>query len=243
MESFLPGGPVRQTYYNGEEMRVKDLGIVSFGEALRIQELAVEAVARGEEEILYLLEHPHVFTLGRGGKAEHLLSPRDWHGDPVALVRTNRGGDITYHGPGQLVGYPHLDLRRRNFDLHRYLRDLEETLIRTAHRFGVEAFRREGLTGVWTQAGKLASIGVGVRRWVSMHGFALNVNTDLRYFRLIHPCGIPGCPVTSLAEQLRRAVPMEEVKEVYWEEFFGTFATVPARGLKGGGKESTAVEQ
>lgn len=171
----------------------------------------MEEIASGRQpETVFLLEHPHVFTIGRTGDNANLLASRDWRGDPIELVRINRGGDVTYHGPGQLVGYPVLDLRTRGRDVHRYLRDLEEVLIRTAADFGVRAHRREGLTGVWTDGGKLASIGVGVRRWITMHGFALNVRPDLRYFQLIHPCGIQDCPVTSLSELLDRPVQLSE---------------------------------
>ncbi|GAB4252730.1 MAG: lipoyl(octanoyl) transferase LipB [Acidobacteriota bacterium] len=172
----------------------------------------MEAVARGEEEVVYLLEHPHVYTVGRRGKEENLPDPQT-SGDIVPVFRINRGGDVTYHGPGQLVGYLHLDLTRRERDVHRYLRRLEELLIEIARQFGVQAFRREGLTGVWTDRGKLASIGVGVRRWITMHGFALNVDPDLRYFQCIHPCGIPGCPMTSLRLESARDVTMSAVRE------------------------------
>ncbi|MFQ5740922.1 MAG: lipoyl(octanoyl) transferase LipB [Acidobacteriota bacterium] len=188
------------------------LGRVSFDEARRKQEEAVEKIAfEGAPERVYLLEHPHVFTLGRGGEASNLLARQDWADHPIQLVRINRGGDITYHGPGQLVGYPHLDLRSRGRDVHRYLRGLEEVLIRTAARWGVHAFRRAGLTGVWTDRGKLASIGVGVRHWVTLHGFALNACTDLRYFQLINPCGMEGCRVTSFSHLLERHVTAPEL--------------------------------
>ncbi len=180
---------------------------------LDLQEETCQGVASGaREETVYLLEHPPVFTQGRKGGAGGAASLYNWHGKSIPLVETNRGGGITFHGPGQLVGYPQLDLRSRGRDLHRYLRDLEETLIRTAAALGVPSFRREGLTGVWTEAGKLASIGVGVRHWVTMHGFAVNVNTELRYFQLIHACGIEDCPVTSLSKELGVPVDMGAVK-------------------------------
>lgn len=205
-------------------MKFLELGSVSFREAWRLQERLVERIAAGEaEETVLLLEHPHVFTLGRTGSTDNLLANSDLEGNPVELIRINRGGDVTYHGPGQLVGYPLLDLKRRGRDVHRYLRDLEELLIRTARQFGVESGRRTGLTGVWTETGKLASIGVGVRRWITMHGFALNVCTDLRYFEMINPCGIPGCPMTSLTRLSGRTISvietMERLKRV-WSEVF-----------------------
>ncbi len=203
-----------------------DLGKISFTQAWARQEETVRQVAGKEApETVFLLEHPHVFTIGRVGLAENLLAEKDWDGNPIELVRINRGGDVTYHGPGQLVGYPHLDLRERGRDVHYYLRSLEESLIRTAARFGIEAYRRDGLTGVWTDQGKLAAIGVGVRHWITMHGFALNVTTDLRYFQFLNPCGIAGCPVTSLSLLLARPVTLDEVKPVYrecFEEIFNT---------------------
>ncbi len=193
-------------------MNFVDLGRIEFAKALERQQQLVEAIAAGrEEETVLLLEHPPVFTVGRVGDAANLLAERDFDGNPLELIRIGRGGDVTYHGPGQLVAYPHLDLRTRGRDVHRYLRSLEEVLIRLASEFGVEAFRREGLTGVWTEQGKLASIGVGVRRWVTMHGLALNVSTDLRYFSLIRPCGIEDCPVTSLSRLCGRPVKRSEV--------------------------------
>ncbi|RPI23763.1 MAG: lipoyl(octanoyl) transferase LipB [Acidobacteria bacterium] len=205
-------------------MRFKDLGCISFEAALTKQEQTVAAVADGlEDETVFLLEHPHVFTCGRGGDAANLLASVDWNENPIELVRINRGGDVTYHGPGQLVGYPHLDLKRRSRDVHRYLRDLEASLMATAARFGVPSFRREGLTGVWTERGKLASIGVGVRRWVTMHGFALNVSTDLRYFQLINPCGMPDCPMVSLSSLTGCDIEMAAVKQVFAEEFERVF--------------------
>ncbi len=202
-------------------MRFIDLDCISFEAALKLQEETVELVADGsQEETVFLLEHPHVFTCGRGGDADNLLTGVDWNQNPIDLIRINRGGDVTYHGPGQLVGYPHLDLKLRNRDVHRYLRDLEQVLMATAARFEVPSFRREGLTGVWTEKGKLASIGVGVRRWVTMHGFALNVSTDLRYFQLINPCGMPGCPMVSLSSLTGQTIEMGEVKETVYVTAF-----------------------
>ena len=204
--------------------RFENLETVSFEDALEKQSVTVKEIASGKcQETVYLLEHPSVFTIGRRGFSANLLADKDFDGNPLKTVRINRGGDITYHGPGQLVGYPHLDLRKRNRDLFRYLRGLEECLIRTALRFGVESFPREGLTGVWTDRGKLASIGVGVRQWITMHGFALNVSTDLRYFSLINPCGMPDCPVTSLKECCGEPIEMLDVRHVVEEEFRHVF--------------------
>ena len=213
-------------------MRFIDLGLISFQEGLRQQEKALqETLHRRQPETVYLLEHPHVFTMGRAGKSENVLSREDRTGKSIELVQTNRGGDVTYHGPGQLVGYPHLDLRERGRDVHRFLRDLEKSLIQTVAHFGVAAFLKPGLTGVWTETGKLAFIGISVSRWITKHGFALNVNTDLSYFELIHPCGILNCPVTSLSDLLGGPVDLDEVKQVFrcsFEEVFeGEFGDSP----------------
>lgn len=203
-----------------------DLGVIPFRRALEKQEETVRHIAGDTEpETVYLLEHPHVFTVGRRGQSKNLLTPRDWEGNPIELIRINRGGDVTYHGPGQLVGYTHLDLRIRGGNVHRFLRDLEESLIRTVSQFGIEAFRRNGLTGVWTEKGKLASIGVGVRRWITMHGFALNVHPDLRYFQVINPCGMVKCPVTSLRDLLGHELDLAEVKPVFQKTFQAVFQT------------------
>jgi lipoyl(octanoyl) transferase len=205
-------------------IQFRNLGTLAFDAALERQSLAVQKIARGlQEETVWFLEHPSVFTMGRRGSDGNLLTDEDFDGKPLKIVRINRGGDITYHGPGQLVGYPHLDLRTRGRDLFRYLRGLEECLIQAADFLGVEAFQRPGLTGVWTNQGKLASIGVGVRQWITMHGFALNVNTDLRYFRLINPCGMPECPVTSLQNCLGGPVEMDQVREAVEVEFRKVF--------------------
>ena len=181
-------------------MKVRWLGRVEFSAALALQEEIVArkiADAEAADELL-LLEHEPVFTMGRSPEQSSL-------GDEVRLphpvVRINRGGQATYHGPGQLVGYPLIDLRRRGQDLHRYLRALEAVLIALCAECGVAAARREGLTGVWVGARKIASLGVGVRRWVAMHGFALNVGGDLAPFSSIVPCGIAGVEMTSLARE------------------------------------------
>jgi lipoyl(octanoyl) transferase len=168
-------------------------------------------VRRGEAidpspDLLLFVEHPHVYTLGKSGDAAHLLRME------ADFVKIDRGGDITYHGPGQVVGYPILDLERRYTDIHRYLRELEEVIIRVCAEYGIEAFREKGLTGVWTAQGKICAMGIRCSRWVTMHGFALNVNTDLSWFGHIVPCGIPDKPVTSLQALLGRQVDQTEVK-------------------------------
>lgn len=187
-------------------MVVRELGTIGYAEALGLQDELAAAVRAGQEpETLLLLQHPLVYTMGRGGSDGNILDPS------IPVVRINRGGDVTCHGPGQLVGYPIVDLGRRGKDLRRHLRFLEELIIGTAADFGVEGYRVEGKTGVWTDAGKLASIGVGVRRWVAMHGFALNVGNDLAAFGRINPCGMAGCPIASLESVSSGPVALEEV--------------------------------
>ena len=178
-----------------------------------MQERLTADLSRGEgDEQLLLLEHPHVITLGRNARPEHVLAGEAARqGRGVAIYPTGRGGDVTYHGPGQLVGYPILNLRPDRCDVRRYVRDLEEVLIRAASDFGVTAGRVEGLTGVWVGNEKLAAIGVRIARWITSHGFAFNVTTDLSYFSLIVPCGITDCRVTSLERLTGRAIPLEEV--------------------------------
>lgn len=189
---------------------IRWLGRVPYDAALAMQE---EIVARkiadpSAPDELLLLEHEPVYTIGRTPDQSSL---RDASHLPHPVVQINRGGQATYHGPGQLVGYPLLDLRVRGQDLHRYLRGLEEVLIATLREYGVEAARREGLTGVWVDQRKIASIGVGVRRWISMHGFALNVGHDLEPFREITPCGISGVEMTSLSRECVCEVDVREV--------------------------------
>lgn len=194
-------------------MIVKDLGLIDFHEAYAIQERLAFAIANGEsDETLLLLEHPPLYTIGSGGRDLNILDPA------IRAIRVNRGGDVTYHGPGQLVGYPIIDLTRRGRDLHRYLRFLEDFIIGVAATLGIPAGRNPGNTGVWSDSipfpAKLASIGVGVRRWVTMHGFALNVSNDLTPFSRINPCGIAACPVTSIQTELAGNVPMDEIKDL-----------------------------
>jgi lipoyl(octanoyl) transferase len=188
-------------------MEVRDLGTIDYHDAFALQErLAAEVAAGNTPETLLLLEHPPVYTIGTGGDETHILDTS------IRAVRCNRGGEVTWHGPGQLVGYPIVHLGRRSRDLHRYLRFLEEMLIAVSADFRVESWRLPGRTGVWSGSGKLASIGVGVRRWVTMHGFALNVAPDLTGFAGINPCGFPGCPMTSLAVEGGLPKPMNEAK-------------------------------
>ncbi|HVE76354.1 MAG TPA: lipoyl(octanoyl) transferase LipB [Actinomycetota bacterium] len=201
------------------ELRVVDLGIVPYATGLDWQkELHAKRLKDEAPDVLLLLEHPHVYTLGRRFSREHLLvSDEVLKEKGIDVQEADRGGSITYHGPGQLVAYPIVDLRRPDRDLPdaiRYLRVLEEAIIRTVRSFGVMATRREGNTGVWVGENKLAAIGVNVSRGVSRHGLALNVSTDLEFFAGMVPCGISGAGVTSLAGLLGAAPSIDEVKGV-----------------------------
>jgi lipoyl(octanoyl) transferase len=186
------------------ELWVVDLGAMPYAEALELQRtVARERIScRIPEDVLLLVEHPPVVTLGRSSKEKHLIaSPSSLASRGIERFEVERGGDVTFHGPGQLVGYPIIDLKRHTQDLHWYLRRVEEVLILALSDLGVAAERNLGLTGVWTQQRKIASIGVHARDWVTWHGFALNVTTDLTYFDLIVPCGIEGVQMTSVAAQ------------------------------------------
>lgn len=201
-------------------MSVRHLGLVDYGEALELQARLVEERRTGAiGDTLLLVEHPPVITRGvrnRQSTANLIATPEELTRQGVELFETGRGGDITYHGPGQLVGYPILDLRPDRCDVHQYVRDLEEVLIRAIARFGVAGVRVPGLSGVWVgPAGreeKVAAIGVRISRWITSHGFALNVSTDLRHFGLIVPCGIADRGVTSLEGLLGRPVSMPDVE-------------------------------
>jgi lipoyl(octanoyl) transferase len=186
------------------------LGRIAYPEALALQDALVQARATGEQprDLLLQLEHEPVYTIGRTLDQSSL---RDAARLPHPVVQINRGGQATYHGPGQLVGYPILDLKPRGNDLHRYLRALEQVLIDVLAEWDIAAGRRDGLTGVWVAERKIASIGVGVRRWISMHGFALNVCGDLAPFSEITPCGIAGVEMTSVEREAGRLVTVEAI--------------------------------
>ena len=206
---------------------VRRIGRIAYPDALALQRSLVEDRRAGRiGDTLLLVEHPHVLTLGvrgDGGRAHILATADALASRGIGILETGRGGDITYHGPGQLVGYPILDLNPDRRDVHRYVRDLETVLIRTAADYGIAAGRIEGLTGVWVDNEKLAAIGVRIARWITSHGFALNVTTDLDHFRLIVPCGIADRGVTSLARLLDRTVGMAEVEARIIEHFTNVF--------------------
>ena len=212
-------------------LEVTRFGLVEYARALDLQAGLVRRRAAGEiPDQLLLLEHPHVVTLGSSAHRDHVLaSDAQLRERGIELFEAGRGGDVTYHGPGQLVGYPILRLGPERRDLHRYLRDLEEVLIRALAAFGVPAARTEGLTGVWTGGRKIAAIGIRVSSgWVTSHGFALNVEPDLDYFANIVPCGIRGREVTSLAECTGGPVPMAAVEDAVVSAFAEVFAVSPA---------------
>jgi lipoate-protein ligase B len=215
-----------------KELAVIDLGITSYRRAWEVQRRIFASRAAGEAgDTLLFTEHRHVYTFGAGSDKNHLLANSEELGaKSIDVVETDRGGDITYHGPGQIVGYPILDLHGFYPDLHRYLRDLEEVLIRALGDFGIHASRNDGYTGVWTGGEKIAAIGVKASHWVTMHGFALNVNTDLSFFDRIIPCGIFHRGVTSMEKVLGQSISLEDVRTALvrrFEDVFGVTAQKP----------------
>jgi lipoyl(octanoyl) transferase len=207
----------------GHVLEVVQAGVVPYGEALEWQRrLAEDRIARRlPHDLLLLLEHPPVVTLGRTSQAAHVLRP-----DDVDVFEVERGGDVTFHGPGQLVGYPILDLTGYKPDLHWYLRSLEQALIDALVLLGIPAERNPGYTGVWTRGRKIASIGIHVKQWVTWHGFALNVTTDLAHFERIVPCGIPGVVMTSVEREAgngRRETSWDETVAAVVQSFTETF--------------------
>lgn len=204
-------------------MEVKRLGRVAYADGLDLQkELETEVIARREKDFLLLLEHPHTYTLGRSAKHAGVLATEDALKYLGATVfETNRGGKVTYHGIGQIVGYPIFNLSPDREDVHKFVRDLEEVLIRTMRDFDIDAFRIEGLTGVHTKDGKVAAIGIHIKRWVTTHGFALNVNTDLSFYNWIIAC--EGEPVASMEQILGRELSLREVEDKIIKNFADVF--------------------
>jgi lipoate-protein ligase B len=205
------------------QLEVRRLGRFGYDEGVRLQkELEQEVIARREKDFLLLLEHPHTFTVGRRAKENGVLATAETLKSlGVSVFETNRGGKVTYHGIGQIVGYPIISLSPDREDVHKYVRDIEEVLIRTLRDYKIEAFRIVGLTGVHTREGKIAAIGIHIKRWVTTHGFALNVNTDLSFFDWIIAC--EGEPVTSLERLLGREVDLAEVEDKLIKNFTEVF--------------------
>src|SRR5882757_2976379 len=204
---------------------LRNLHLVTYENGVALQSKLVE-MRQGEllDDQLLLLEHPPVITLGRGGDATNLLAtPEALSADRVRYFETTRGGDITYHGPGQLVGYPIIHLGEGKRDVRRYVTNLEEVLIRTVAEFGITAERAEGKRGIWVGNEKIAAIGARIARWVTSHGFALNVSTNLDHFRLITPCGLHGTGVTSISQLAGRDIALDEVRAVITEKFAEVF--------------------
>jgi len=227
--------------------RVVLLGLLDYRQAWQMQSALAQARADGSlpSDILLLLEHPPTYTIGRSGNSANVLvSPQELDRLGASLLQVDRGGDVTFHGPGQLVGYPILDLRRWRVDVQGYLRRLEEVIIRTLADLSIAADRMPGFTGVWVGNDKIAAIGVKVSRWVTSHGFAINVNTDLRYFQHIVPCGLPGRGVTSVARVLAAPVDLGLVADRVVEHFGACFGLSMVQGAaldRGGASWCSAV--
>jgi lipoyl(octanoyl) transferase len=209
------------------EIEVRRLGIVAYGDALDLQQSLVTKRKSGAiPDQLLLLEHPPVITLGvkaRNDRSHILATADELATEGVEVFESGRGGDVTFHGPGQLVGYPILDLRPDRCDVHRYVRDLEEVLIRAVRRYGIESTRSAGLTGTWVGNQKIAAIGVRIARWVTSHGFALNVSTNLAHFGLIVPCGLSDKRVTSIEQLASGPVTMASVQNTISDAFSEVF--------------------
>lgn len=206
----------------------KDLGRLDYGAALVLQERLVESKQKENvPDILLFVEHPHVITLGRGGKESNVTNAGE-----VPVARSSRGGDVTYHGPGQMVVYPIIDLKSKlRKDVHRYLRYLEQSAILTLASFGIAAERKPPWTGIWIGKKKIAAIGIAVRRGITYHGLALNVNTDLAYFERIVPCGLAWSEVTSMRTELGKALAVEEVEKKFLRHFMKRFGYTDAKEL------------
>ncbi len=204
---------------------VRQLGQIDYREAYELQkELLPQRLESRIADTLLLLEHPPTITVGKSGKLENVLvSPAELASAGVSLIFTDRGGDVTYHGPGQIVGYPILDLRERERDIHRYVHNLEEVLIRTLADYGIKSGRDHNHAGVWVNDEEIAALGLSVRKWITMHGFALNVNTEMNHFSLINPCGFTSKTATSMARLLGYELPVDEVTKRLLDRFAEVF--------------------
>jgi lipoyl(octanoyl) transferase len=213
-----------------QPLDVRRLGLVPYADGLELQRRLVEERKAGQiPDTLLLLQHPHVLTVGvkKDGREHILASPDRLSSLGVNVFETGRGGDVTYHGPGQLVGYPILDLNPDRRDVHKYVRDIEEVMIRVCADYGLQAGRVQGFSGAWIGDEKIGAIGVRISRWVTSHGFAFNITTDVQFFDLIVPCGIADKGVTSLSRQLGLDVPMREVEDRFIAHFSDVFARTP----------------
>lgn len=202
-----------------------DLGFIDYESAYGIQKGFVNRVKSGEEDdCLIIAEHPAVFTIGRTGSMKNMLVGNEFLAENnIKVLNVDRGGDITFHGPGQVVMYPIINLAFRHRDLHRYLRDLEEVVIRSLHGYGISAGRISGRTGVWAFGKKISSVGVAASNWVTFHGLSLNVNVELDFFSMINPCGMKGVAVTSMKEILKRNISLKDVKDSVVTSFCNVF--------------------
>ncbi len=212
----------RSTY---RKLDIVDLGDIDYQAAWDLQKDTLQKRLKDEViDTLYLLEHPHTYTLGKTADKKNLVGNEDYLSkNKISVYEIDRGGDITYHGPGQLVGYPIINLADWKKDTHLYLRNLEEAIILTCQDYGLKTNRIEGLTGVWIEDRKIAAIGIKVSRWITMHGFAFNVNTNLKLFSGIIPCGITDKAVTSLEYELGYKIDMQEVKDYFVKNFIKVF--------------------
>ena len=202
-----------------------DLGLIDYKDAWDLQKHTFELRYQKKiSDIIYLLEHPHTYTLGKVADEKNLIGSKEYlDKKKISVYNIDRGGDITYHGPGQIVGYPIIDLKEWQNDTHKYLRALEEVIIRTCDHYGIKGIRDPKYTGVWIENRKIAAIGIKISRWITMHGFAFNVNTDLSLFTGIIPCGIVDKEITSLQKELSRSVSVTEVKEILLKNFMKVF--------------------
>ncbi len=214
-----------QASKNSYPCRAFRLGIIDYEDALRLQNRLVQARGAGEvDDILLILQHPAVITIGNSGEEKNVLLPRSiLQEKKIKVIFTDRGGDVTYHGPGQLVAYPILSLRSHRLGVSDYVWNLEEVAIRVLDHFGISGIRIAKLRGVWVGKEKICALGVHLSHWVSKHGLALNVNTDLDSFSFIHPCGIRDCRVTSMARLLGKSLPMEEIESFTLQAFKEVF--------------------
>jgi len=214
---------------------ILDLGTIDYSEALKLQHELVNKRRSGEiSDSVLIVEHPAVFTIGRSGSRRNLLVSEEYlKGEGIRVIDVDRGGDITCHSPGQLIIYPIIDLSAgsRKRDLHKYLRDLEEIVIRFLRRCGAEGQRLPDETGVWAANKKIASIGVGAKDWVTYHGLSININNDIGFFSMINPCGIKGLKVTSLKDIFKREIPMQTAKNILLDEFKKIFGHGQERRL------------